>query len=256
LSPAGDLAVPSTSDTLDRFREKYHKEYEAMREFDPQRTMRSAARASRVVGDVLEGYAETQRRLPKGGVVWFTRIAQLFWLLVEVAVPNSLASLVFRHGLKLLYFFEALAILLGTLLLYPTIQQFGFVAFAATAAVHGVVLFLEDVMSKKERGSGQRVGEKRWRSIAKYAVAILLALLAALGLIFMVAMLGLDLPQRFVGFMTGLPETANEAGPVTTNSLETTESTLGTLLRGAVMFVAVAVLLLATGREISRRMNR
>ena len=62
---------------------------------------------------MLEGYEENQRLMPKGGVVSVTRLARLFWLTVEVAVPDSLASLVFRHGLKLLYVFEALMILLG-----------------------------------------------------------------------------------------------------------------------------------------------
>jgi hypothetical protein len=234
----------------------------------------NAARASRVVGDMLEGYAETQRRLPKGGVVWVTRIAQLFWVLVEVAVPNSLASLVFRHGLKLLYFFEALAILLGTLLLYPTIQQFGFVAFAATATVHGAVLLLEDAMSKKvrdgerpvggegeereggeqeggeqegerpeseRRDKGAPKGETLWQRAAKYAFAVLLPF-AMIGFVFVLAALGLTFPRSIVDFMTDPPGA--------------TDSVWRTIVRGAVMFAIVAGFLLATGGGISRRLKR
>jgi patatin-related protein len=223
----------ATSDTLHRFKEKYNREYEATRILDPERTVRSAARASRVFGDMLEGYAETQRRLPKGGVVWVTRLAQIFWLLVEVAVPDSLASLMFRHGLKLLYVFEALMILLGTLLLYPTIQQFGFVAFVATATVHAGVLLLQDAM-RREQGT-----EGRWRRVLKYGLAGLILVLAALGLVLVLAALGLQLPRSIVAFMASPPGTAGTA--------------VGMIVRGVIMLAFVGVALLVSRRRIPKR---
>jgi patatin-related protein len=250
----------AAADTLERFRDKYNREYETTRRFDSQRTMRSAARASRVFGDILEGYAETQRRLPKGGVVWVTRTAQLFWLMVEVAVPDSLAGLLVRHWLKLLYVFEVLAILLGTLLLYPTVQQFGFVAFVATAVVHATVLLLEDAMSKKrdedeEPDHKRQRGKERWWRIARFVLASLIALASVLGLILVFAALGLDMPRRFVELMTGLSRTASNATTTGGTSPETAGNAPGTIARGAIILAIVAVFLLAIGKGTWKRLK-
>jgi len=232
-SPSGDSGDSSTSDALERFRRQYRSGYEEMRRLDPERTVRSAARASRVFGDMLERYEENQRRLPKGGVVWVTRLARLFWLSVEVAVPDSLASLVFRHGLKLLYIFEALMILLGTLLLYPAVQQFGFVAFVVTAAVHAGVLLLQDAMSRE--GSVVR----RWWSVLKYGIGIMVLVLAVLGLVLVLAALGLQFSRTIITFLVSPPGT--------------TEGTVGTILRGIIMLTLVVVTLLVSRRRIPRR---
>ena len=47
--------------------------------------------------------------------MWLSRLARTFWRLVEVAVPNTLANIVVRHWLNLLYLFEVLLIVGGTL---------------------------------------------------------------------------------------------------------------------------------------------
>jgi patatin-related protein len=223
-------------DVLAYFKDRFHKEYDTTRRFDPQRLVHSAGRSSRVFGDLLEGYSQDRRRVPRGSVVWVARLARLFWLLVEVAIPDSLANLLFRHGLKLLYVFEALMVFLGTLLLNPTVQQFGFVAFIATAAAHAAVLFLQDAMNGKEREGEEQYSEERggrtpWGRVAKYGFAVLLAF-AVVGLVFALAALGLDLPRRLVGILTDPPGTAGNAW--------------ATISRGAVMLAVVAVALLAT----------
>jgi hypothetical protein len=231
-SPSGDPGGSSTHDTLERFRRQYRSGYEETRRLNPERTVRSAARASRVFGDMLEGYEENQRLLPKGGVVWVTRLARLFWLTVEVAVPDSLASLVFRHGLKLLYVFEALMILVGTLLLYPTVQQFGFVAFVVTAAVHAGVLLLQDAISRE--GGGVR----RWWRLLKYVLGILVLVLAALGLVLVFAALGLQFSRTVVTFLVSPPGAAG--------------GTVGTIVRGIIMLTLVVVALAVSRRRIPR----
>jgi len=253
--PPGDPRTSSPEDVLERYRSKYDKECEATRRLDPQHTLHSAARASRVFGDMLDGYTETQRRLPKGGVVWITRLARLFWALVEVAVPGSLASLAFRHGLKLLYAFEGLMIFLGTLLLYPTVQQFGFVAFAVTATAHATVLLLEDAMSKKQNNSEEQDRKKPWRRIATYVFASLIALACALGLVLAFAALGFDFPRRLVEILTGLSETGGNAGTAADKPPEDAGSASGPLVRGVLILVIVAVFLLTFGRGIWKRRN-
>jgi patatin-related protein len=114
-------------------------------EIPPATMVRVAARGSKVFGKMLEGIAEAHR-IDKKRVVWMTRLTSLFWGLVEVAVPDSIPHLVFRHWLKLLYLFEFLLVLGGTLLLNATIQQFGLIAFAITGVIHLAVLFLGDSM--------------------------------------------------------------------------------------------------------------
>jgi len=253
--PPGDPETASPEEVLERYRNEYEEEYEATRRLDPQHTLHSAARASRVFGDMLDGYAETQRRLPKGGVVWITRFTRLFWALVEVAVPGSLASLAFRHGLKLLYAFEVLMILLGTLLLYPTVQQFGFVAFAVTATIHATVLLLEDAMSKKQNDTEEQDRKTPWRRVAAYALASLIALACALGLVLAFAALGLDFPRRLVEILTGLSEPVGNASTTAGQPSGVTGSTSGPLAHGIVILVIVAIFLLTFGRGVWKRRN-
>lgn len=129
------------TDPLIHFRDTYNYEHP----LEPKVLVRLSARASKVFGKMLEGFADKQH-FDKKRVVWVTRLAQLFWGLVEVAVPDSLWNLIFRHWVKLLYVFEGLIIFGATLLLNKPIQQFGLTAFGITAAVHIAALLLEDAM--------------------------------------------------------------------------------------------------------------
>lgn len=126
-------------DPLDHFVATYNYDHTLA----PKVLVGSAARASRVFGKMLEGIAETQQ-LNKNYVIWVTRITQLFWGLVEVAMPGSVPNLIFQHWLKLLYLFEFLLVCGGTLLLNQGIQQFGLLTFGITVAIHAAVLLLGD----------------------------------------------------------------------------------------------------------------
>ncbi|HEY0405283.1 MAG TPA: patatin-like protein [Pyrinomonadaceae bacterium] len=128
-------------DPLDHFVETYNYDHK----LSAKVLVSSAARASRVFGKMLEGIAETQQ-LNKNYVLWVTRLTQLFWGLVEVAVPGSVPNLILRHWLKLLYLFEFLLVFGGTLLLNKGIQQFGLLAFGITMAIHAAMLLLGDYM--------------------------------------------------------------------------------------------------------------
>lgn len=182
-------------DPLTYFQERFHEEYGAKRRFDPQRLLPNAGRASRVFGDVLGGYEAMQRRLSLP-VVWLTRLMQLFWLLVEVAVPGSVPSLVFRHGLKLLYVFELATIFLGWLASSPPVLRLGVAALVATGTVNAIVWFLGDLMA----------GEGRWWwKAVRVSLISLVSLVFVLGLILALGVLGtvldakeLERPLRFV----------------------------------------------------------
>ena len=145
----------------------------------PAVLVRSAARASKIVGKMLEGIAE-QNRIDKKRVVWITRLAQLFWGLVEVAVPGSVPNLIFYHWRKLLYLFEFLLVLFGTILVKPRMQEFGLLTFAITVAVHMAVLLLGDVMA----------GKSWWLKVIKAFFIALVLMSVVLSIVFLTALLG------------------------------------------------------------------
>ena len=174
----------------------------------PKTLVRSAARASRVFGSMLEGIADEQRYNRKF-VVWVTRVMQLFWGLVEVAVPGSIPNLIFAHWLKLLYLFEFLLVLSGTLFLNQRIQQFGLLIFAVTVVIHAAVKMLGDLMSKKEEQPQQqptveveydpepgpakkKKGSPAWLRALKAALVAGLLLMTLLGLVLLFTVLWAD----------------------------------------------------------------
>jgi hypothetical protein len=155
-------------------RQYYLDTFKVRRELEAGPALESAARASTVVGRMLEGLSEEYKR---GASLarWITRIGQLFWVFVEVAVPQSFASILFHHWLKLAYFLEVLLIVGSTLLQAPPVQQFALVAFAVTLAAHGVVLAFGDIRQHK----------KRWRVVVgsvATAIVLFLVVFGALGL--------------------------------------------------------------------------
>jgi patatin-related protein len=150
-------------------------EYEVDLRPDPQTMVNILARSTKVFGKMLETLAE-KHRVESRRVAWVTRLGRVFWGLVEVAVPGSFFSLLFRHWIKLLYVFELFLIVGGILLLDRDTQRFGFVALAATAVTHLVVAVLGDYM----RGARFRFLRSLGGILALLAAALFVAS-AALG---------------------------------------------------------------------------
>jgi len=218
---------------LDYFRRTYTVD----RRFETQAMVQNIARASKVFGKMLEGYAEEQR-FSGDQIVWVTRLAQLFWVLVEVAVPGSLRNLIFRHWIKLLYFFEVLMILLGTLLINSSVQQFGFLAFGLTLAIHAAVLALGDVMT----------GERRWANILKYGIGMITVMLATLGIVFLLAIFGLNTPRGLVTYLT-------ETRPAESELVVRYGQNLQTFVRGAFLLLLLAIVVFVA-RVAAPRLRR
>lgn len=82
------------------------------RPLPPQATAQAAARASRVFGQMLEGITD-RRQAGQKASAWFSRIAQLFWALVVVSMPGSLARLFTQHILKLVFTLLVLMVAAG-----------------------------------------------------------------------------------------------------------------------------------------------
>ncbi|HXG00604.1 MAG TPA: hypothetical protein VNL69_07450, partial [Bacteroidota bacterium] len=103
------------------------------------------ARSTRIIGKMLEGLTE-KRGMSKSSVAWIARIGQIFWSLVIVAVPGSMLDLMFRHWRKVLYTFEILLLVFGTVLTINPMQQLALTLLGITVGVHLVVRLLSDYM--------------------------------------------------------------------------------------------------------------
>jgi patatin-related protein len=163
------------------FRQHYVDTFPARNKLDPESTVKTAARATTVIGLMLEGLSSSRNASTKPAL-WVARLGRIFWALVEVAVPRSFAELFFYHWLKLIYFLEALMIVGSTLLLAPGAQRFAITAFGITAAVHLAVVILSDLIQSRNR----------WATLAKTIGIVILVILIAVGGLAISAVLGAD----------------------------------------------------------------
>jgi hypothetical protein len=109
--------------------------YESDPHPDPQLAVRALARSTRVIGQIFDQIAGSHNVDRRPGR-WIAKLGTMFWGLVEVAVPNGLPNLFFRHWLKLLYAFEAVIIAAGLALGFQEVQRFGVVLLAITVVVN------------------------------------------------------------------------------------------------------------------------
>ena len=163
------------------FRQHYIDTFPARSKLDAESAVKTAARATTVIGKMLEGLSSSRNGSTKPAL-WIARLGRIFWALVEVAVPRSFAELFFRHWLKLIYFLEALMIVGSTLLLADGAQKFAITAFGITAAVHLAVVILSDLIQSRNR----------WVTLAKTIGIVILVILIAVGGLAISAILGAD----------------------------------------------------------------
>ena len=146
--------------------------YEVDRRFEPEPTLRVLGRATRVINQILEDISKKQNVESKF-TKWVSRISQIFLGLVEVSVPSSLPSLVFRHFLKLLYAFAIVILVVSTVVLSePGVADFALKLLALTLATHFAVFLLRDYMR----------GRNRWLNAGKALIATVLIALIAIGI--------------------------------------------------------------------------
>ncbi|HEY0729059.1 MAG TPA: DUF3376 domain-containing protein, partial [Pyrinomonadaceae bacterium] len=160
-------------------RDYYEDNFRTRSKLEPESALRSAARATTVVGKILDSMSK-KRGVNSKYSMWIIRLGQIFWSLVEVAVPQSFPDLIFRHWLKLVYFLELLLVVGSTVLLAKEVQQFALLAFGLTAGVHLAVVLLRDLIESRNR----------WVNLAKAIGAALLVGLIIVGGLSVSAMLG------------------------------------------------------------------
>lgn len=146
--------------------------YEVNRQFEPEPTLRVLGRATRVIGNILDDIS-TKNNFENKVTQWISRVGQIFLGLLEVAVPDSLASLLFRHWLKLLYAFEFMLLVLATFVLStPGVASFAWKLLALTLATNLAVFILRDYMR----------GRNRWVHIGQLLAVFLILALVMIGI--------------------------------------------------------------------------
>jgi patatin-related protein len=119
--------------------------YEVNRKLDPRPLLTSISRSTQIIGKVFENVANANQ-LDGRSLAWIARLGQLFWGLVEVAVPNTIKNMLWNHWLSVIYAFEFFTIVAGLLLSSSGAQQFGWTAFGITVVLNVLVLVLKDIM--------------------------------------------------------------------------------------------------------------
>jgi len=122
--------------------------YEVNRQLDPKPMLRAISRSTQVIGKVFEDVAN-KNNLDGKSLAWIARLGQMFWGLIEVAVPNSLLNMLVFHWLRVLYVFEVLLIFGSFLLGARDTLRFALTALGVTVALNVIVLLLRDRMRLK-----------------------------------------------------------------------------------------------------------
>jgi len=117
---------------------------------NPEASVRELARSTQVIGKMLQGIAE-DKHLPTGPATWVARLGRVLWGLVEVSVPRSVPTLLFRYALQLVYLFEALLVAAGIVFAPGGVLRFGLGALAVTLAVHLSTFLLADILQGRQR---------------------------------------------------------------------------------------------------------
>lgn len=150
----------------------YHDSYQVDRRVDPEQSVRSMARVTRVTAQMLEAVA-ADYRIKKSPFTWLAILAKMFWGLVEISVPQSLFNLLGRHWFKLLYLVDIGMIAGGMLMAQPAISKFGWMALAATVGIHALAAITGFYISGLLQG--------RLFAFIKWLLALALAALLAGG---------------------------------------------------------------------------
>ena len=149
------------------YQELQRPESRRPREQTSEESARVLTRSTRVIGKMLDGISVGKY------ASWVSRtvakIGTLLWGLVEVSVPDSMWRLIFRHNIKLLYFFGVLLILAG--ILEPILFRLGLAAVLAALTVDVASWVLKSLFA------GRRIVAK----LVIYSLAVLVAVLASIG---------------------------------------------------------------------------
>ena len=117
---------------------------------DAEATMKSAARAVTITGRVLQviskkhGVGEMPSR-------WLARLGLMLQGIVAVSLPGTLNQRWWTHGMKVLYAFEVVLVVLAFLLGSPDMRTLAITALASTFGIHLLTLIAGDLTRGRSR---------------------------------------------------------------------------------------------------------
>jgi patatin-related protein len=112
------------------------------RQLPSRRALEYISRSTNITGDMLSGLSDKYQFQPGKRVSgWIARLGIVLWHLIAVAIPQSLASLFFRHWLGLVYFI-AFGLIITGVLLNNDVKFAGWELLGIVVAVHLVVTTL------------------------------------------------------------------------------------------------------------------
>ena len=145
-------ALQGSREHGDNLLEYVKANYAVNRELEPQAMLRLMSRSAQIIGKMFESMGQNY---PSGGgaMRWLARLVRLVWGVVEIAIPQSLLNLLFRHLVKVFYTFEALAIVLFFALEAKDALKISIMIFGGTLLLHIAVLAIGDLL-RRRKGAG------------------------------------------------------------------------------------------------------
>jgi patatin-related protein len=105
---------------------------------NPEMIARSAARATTIIGQMMEDLGDQRVKGGRRVGATVTRIGRAFWGFVEVATPRSLLEILSKYWLQILYLLCAILIVAGSFLSGTQLVRLGLTFAAWVAVVHAV----------------------------------------------------------------------------------------------------------------------
>jgi len=145
----------------DQLIENFKRTYRVDPEFPPESTLQVVSRASSVLGQLMGGLADKYPPLDRPSGI-FSRFGQIFFALVSIAMPKSLANALFRTLIGLIYVVELLFVAGGRVMvgldtpnrgfdfttLGTEIARLGAQAFIVTLLAHLLIGVLGKVLTR------------------------------------------------------------------------------------------------------------
>jgi len=145
--------------------------FQISREPNRKQTLESVARASRIIGRILDDLSRKRPALKKPGTL-LIQAGNVIWGLLEVSIPGSIWGAFFNYWFSLLLLFSIVMIVGGTFL-SPPVQALGFRLLALALATRFSVETLRRFIS----------GEKKWWRILETIFICIVIVLLVLGLV-------------------------------------------------------------------------
>lgn len=106
----------------------------------PRPSLESATRATKIVGEMLDGLSDKYSSL-KRPAAWMSRVGRIGWTLVELAVPDRMLFFLARHWLKVLGLCGLILVVLGIVITKANVGGIGLLLLATVFLAHVFIKF-------------------------------------------------------------------------------------------------------------------